>query len=72
MSNTPTEPFRISGSIDLVTVGLLIAAGGYAAASLGGSGYAYYMAAFGLLLAAVGVVKVSYDHATGFPDTEDD
>lgn len=61
-----TEPVRISGSIDLVTVGLLIAAGGYATASVGGAGYSDYIAGFGLLLAVVGVVKVTYDHVTGF------
>ncbi|QCW05244.1 hypothetical protein FGF80_18520 (plasmid) [Natrinema pallidum] len=61
-----SDPFQISGSIDIVSVGLLIAVVGLATSYYEFVGYGRYLTAAGLALVALGVVKVTYDHATGF------
>ncbi len=52
---------RVSGSIDIVTLGALVYVAGY---------FFEYQAAVavGLVIGVLGVVKVAYDHLTGFED----
>jgi len=52
---------QISGSIDVVVVGVLIAAVGYVTNS-------QFAIGVGLVIAVIGLLKVVYDHLTGFKD----
>lgn len=52
---------QISGSIDVVVVGVLIGAVGYVTNSQLAIGV-------GLVIAVIGLLKVGYDHLTNFED----
>ena len=52
---------RVSGSIDVVLLGALIAAGSHVTGSSTG-------VALGIAVLVLGVAKVIYDHLTGFED----